>query len=147
MSNTSSVPKTYRLYGTQVPHGDTQVTRASAQMVLEKKICLTFLPYMGMVTILVRWPRPFYLSFSDLSCAGSTWNMTSISPGFLREKQLYSDLEPRSLNDLDLWTCDIHCGPCTHLLDSFYQLSYHRLQYFCFTFSHSKGKGLNLTLL
>ena len=44
---------------------------------------------MGMAAILVMWPKPFYQSFIDLSCAGLTWNMTSIGPAVSKEKQSF----------------------------------------------------------
>ena len=43
---------------------------------------------MGMVAILAMRPRLFYQSFTDLSCAGSTWNMISIGPAVSKEKKL-----------------------------------------------------------
>ena len=39
---------------------------------------LRFLPYMGMVAILVMWHRPFEQTFIPLSHGGSTWNLASI---------------------------------------------------------------------
>ena len=58
-----------------------------------------------------------------------------------------SDLEPRSMNDLDLW----YIGSCTHLVNCIYQLWHHRLKQFLkyplfYLFFIQKHTGPNLTL-
>ena len=41
---------------------------------------LRFLPYMGMVAILVKWPGPFEQTFVPPSHGDSIWNLGSIGP-------------------------------------------------------------------
>ena len=53
--------------------------------VLEKKTFEEFLPYMGMVAILVKWPRPSEQTMVPLSRWSSIWNMASIDPSGLWE--------------------------------------------------------------
>ena len=53
---------------------------------LKKKIILKFLPYMGMVAILVMWPGPFEQTFVPPSQGGSIWNLASIGPVVSEEK-------------------------------------------------------------
>ena len=47
---------------------------------------LRVLPYMGMVTILVMWPRPFEQTFVPQSHGDSIWNLASIGPEVSEEK-------------------------------------------------------------
>ena len=47
-------------------------------LVLEKKIFEGFLPYMGMVVILVMWPRPRKQTFVPQTHGCSTWNLALI---------------------------------------------------------------------
>ena len=49
---------------------------------------LRFLPYMGMVAILVMWPGPVKQTFVPLSQGGSIWNLASIGPVVSEEKML-----------------------------------------------------------
>ena len=46
---------------------------------------LRFLPYIGMVAILVRWPGPFEHTFLPPSQGGSIWNLASIGPVVLEK--------------------------------------------------------------
>ena len=47
---------------------------------------LRFLPYMGMVAILVMWPRPFEQFFVPLTPGGYIWNLVTIGPVVSEEK-------------------------------------------------------------
>ena len=68
------------------PYATYKATRSLALLVLEKKIFEGFLPYMGMVAILVRWPRPREQTFVLSSHWGSIWNLDSIGPVVLEKK-------------------------------------------------------------
>ena len=60
-------------------------------LVHEKKIFerfLPFLPYMGVVAILVMWPRSREQTFVPLNHGGSTWNLASIGPAVLEKKMV-----------------------------------------------------------
>ena len=61
-------------------------------------------------------------------------------PSSFYGKQSYSTWQTLSQDHWMTLTIDIYCCSCSYLLHSICQLSYHRLQYFCFTFSHSKAK-------
>ena len=59
---------------------------------------------MGMVAILVMWPKPFEQTFVPPSQGDSTWNLASISQVVIEEKK-FKNIEserfgPRSMNDL-----------------------------------------------
>ena len=62
---------------------------------------------MGMVAILVMWPRPLEHTFIPPSHEESIWNLALISQAVSKEKKFenvnLSELGPRSINDLDLW--------------------------------------------
>ena len=53
--------------------------------VLEKKIFEEFLTYMGVVAILVKWPRPHEQIFVPPSHWGSIWNLASIGLAVLEK--------------------------------------------------------------
>ena len=57
-------------------------------LVLEKKISEGFLPYMGVVAILVMWPRPHKQTFIPPSQWGSIWNLALIAPVVWRRRSL-----------------------------------------------------------
>ena len=54
-------------------------------LVLEKKIFEGFLPYMGMVAILVMWPRAREQTFVPPSHRGSIWNLALTGPAVLEK--------------------------------------------------------------
>ena len=74
--------------------------------VLEKKISKGFLPYMGMVAILVKWPASYHQIFISLYLKAFIQNLVQNGPVVsekIRFEFLYvHDLGPRSSNDLDL---------------------------------------------
>ena len=55
-------------------------------LVLEKKTFEGLLPYIGMVAILVMWPRPREQTFVPPSHWGSIWNLALISQVVLEKK-------------------------------------------------------------
>ena len=62
---------------------------------------------MGMVAMLVMWPKPFELTSTSPSHGSASWNLASIGLAVIEEKK-FENIEsewlgPRSLNDLDLW--------------------------------------------
>ena len=62
---------------------------------------------MGMVAILVMWPKLFEQTYVPLSLGHSTWNLVSISQVVIEENK-FKNIEserfgPRSVNDFDLW--------------------------------------------
>ena len=62
---------------------------------------------MGMVAILVMWPKQFEYVFVSSSQGDSTLNLASIGQVVTEEKK-FKNIEsewfgPRSVNDLDLW--------------------------------------------
>ena len=59
-------------------------------LVLEKKIFYRFLPYMGMVAILVMWSRCPEQTFVPLTHGGSTWNLAWIGPA-VSEKKIFEN--------------------------------------------------------
>ena len=73
----------------------------------EKKIFEGFLPYMGMVAILVMWPGPHMQTFIPPSHGGSTWNLTSVGPVVPEEKMF---------ENLNTWHTDRQ-QPC-HMISS-----------------------------
>ena len=66
-----------------------------------------FLPYMGLVAILITWPRSHEQTLIPPSNSGSTFNLVSVSPAVLEvNKKRIPDLRhpgQRSIDDLDLW--------------------------------------------
>ena len=54
-------------------------------LVLEKKIFDGFLPYMGVVAILVKWPRPHEQTSVPPTHGGSTWNLALIGQAVLEK--------------------------------------------------------------
>ena len=58
---------------------------------------------MGMAAILVVWHKSYALTIIPPSHGGSTWNMASTGLAVFTENKFESDLEPRSMNDFDLW--------------------------------------------
>ena len=54
---------------------------------------LKFLPYMGMVAILVMWPGPFEQIFVPPSHGSLIWNSASIGPVVSKEKK-FENVEP-----------------------------------------------------
>ena len=75
-------------------------------LVPEKKIFEGFLPYMGMVAILVMWPASCHQIFISMYLKAFIKNLIQIGTVFsekIRFEFLYvHDLWPRSSNDLDL---------------------------------------------
>ena len=75
-------------------------------LVPEKKIFKGFLPYMGMVAILVMWPASCHQIFISLYLKAFMKNLVQIGKVVsekIRFEFLYvHDLGPRSRNDLDL---------------------------------------------
>ena len=62
---------------------------------------------MGMVTILVLWPKLFEKTYVPTSQGHSIWNLASVGQVVIAENQ-FKNIEaerfgPRSVNDLDLW--------------------------------------------
>ena len=62
---------------------------------------------MGIAAILVMRTRPFEQTFTPLSHGGSIWNVASIGLAVSKVKislkmLILIDLEPRSMNDIDL---------------------------------------------
>ena len=51
-----------------------------------KEDFLRFLPYMGMASMLVMWPRPFEQFFFPKGPGGCIWNLVAISPVVSQEK-------------------------------------------------------------
>ena len=64
-------------------------------LVLVKKIFEGILPYIGMVTILVIWPRLFEQIFFPPSHWGSIWNLALIGPAVSEEKNIDNDGDGR----------------------------------------------------
>ena len=60
----------------------------------EKKIFEGFLPYMGMVAILVMWPGSHMQTFVPPSHGGATWNLTSIGP-VVQEEKVFENVNTR----------------------------------------------------
>ena len=58
---------------------------------------LRFVPYMGMVAILVIWPGPFEQTFVSLSLGGSIWNLTFIGQAISEEK-MFKSVDDRGLH-------------------------------------------------
>ena len=61
---------------------------------------------MGMVAILIMWPKAFEPAFVPPSQEDSTWNLALISQ--VNEEKNFTNIEsdrfgPRSTHDLDLW--------------------------------------------
>ena len=75
-------------------------------LVPEKKIFEGFLPYMGVVAILVMWPASFHQIFISLYLKAFIQNLfqigTVISEKILFDFLYVHDVGPRSGNDLDL---------------------------------------------
>ena len=75
-------------------------------LVPEKKIFEGFLPYMGMVAILVMWPASCHQIFISLYLKAFKQNLvqigTEVFEGIQFEFLYVQDLGPRSRNDLDL---------------------------------------------
>ena len=104
---------------------------------------------MGMAAIWVMWHEPFIFTFIPSSHGGSTWNLASISLAVSKEKKfenvwIWMSLEQGQWMTL---TFDFHIGSWYHLVNSIYQLWYHRLQYFLknplfYLFSHTKVYGI-----
>ena len=60
---------------------------------------------MGMVAILIMWPKQFEQAFVPSSQGDSTYNLASIGQVVIEENK-FKNIEsewPRSINDLDLW--------------------------------------------
>ena len=62
--------------------------KVTGPLVLEKKIFEGFLPYMGMVAILVMWSRPSEQTFFPPTHGGSTWNLALIGQVVWRRRSL-----------------------------------------------------------
>ena len=59
-------------------------------LVLEKKIFEEVLPYMGMVAILVIWPRPHEQTFVPPTHRGTTWNL-ALTGQVILEKKIFEN--------------------------------------------------------
>ena len=62
-----------------------QLSRSSAFW-FQRRWFLRFLPYMGIVAILVMWPGPFEQTFISPSHGGFIWNLTLIGQAVSEEK-------------------------------------------------------------
>ena len=71
--------------------------KAISLAVLEKKIFLRFLPYMGMAAILVMWPGRNKTFFPPLS-RGCIWNLIEIGPVVSEEKS-FENVDGRRTDD------------------------------------------------
>ena len=63
-----------------------------------KEDFLRFLPYMGMVAILVMWPGPFEQTFIPPSHRSSIWNLTLIGP-VVSEEKIFKECGRRTTTD------------------------------------------------
>ena len=92
-------------------------------LVPKKKIFEGFLPYMGVASILVMWPRCPKQTFVPPAHGGSTWNLALIGPGLLEIFEnggrtdnracLYHKLtnEPKGSGELKIWTIWFYLSP------------------------------------
>ena len=67
--------------------------KATGLLVLEKEIFKGFLPYMGMVAILVMWPLLFVINFTPLNLWVSIWNLSSIGHVFSESFNILMELQ------------------------------------------------------
>ena len=70
---------------TYVHNAAYQVSRSSV-IWFRRIIFLRFLPYMGMVAMLVKCPKPFEKLFIPLTSGGCIWNLVIIGPAVSAEK-------------------------------------------------------------
>ena len=70
---------------------------------------LRFLPYKGIVAILVKWPGPFEQTFVPASQVGSICNLASISPVVSEEKMFENvDIHTYIHTHIHIWTTEAY---------------------------------------
>ena len=75
---------------------------------------------MGVVAILVMWPKLFEQTFVPSSQGDSTWNLASISQVVIEESFKILNLRDLDQGQWMILTFGTYKAPCTHLVDCIY---------------------------